>query len=570
MTVSKWIEDLVLARECNQSNVIIVDTLDPIRYKELVSAIESGVVTCRDEPYRSFVEVNLNEVIVRECSAANGSVRCSSWRSAVDSAGMPRMVTNPLALVPALMNRIAAQCRSAPTLVLMRWLTDRNVAAILSNYLVSWSHDSEFFTPEKERESLRIKGYAVSSTVIVFGSASLLPEDVLKLCTVIQPPISTLEERRRLIEAVVHSIYSTKGVKVSIEPGVAEVSSGLNLHEVHVAALRSIKVYRSVRRTVFIEMKREILRNYGLEFIEPKRGFESVGGYDILKQYLRERVIDPLKNPEIAEVYGEEAPRGIILYGYPGCGKTWLSLALAKEANVTMVKINAADFLRGIVGETEQRIRRITKLLDSLAPIIVFIDEIDQLFMAREGMISTDSGVSRRMVNMLLEWLGDENRKAFVIGATNYVENMDRAALRPGRFDDIVLVLPPDKKAREEILRIHTEVLNKPKVPVSVDYTAIAERTRLWTGAELARLTKEVRTLARIRRAKAITTDLFIEALSKIRFNREERAKRIQQMIETASSLEIANADLIQRLNEALQQEMGEEKGFEHLGTLKL
>jgi len=237
-----------------------------------------------------------------------------------------------------------------------------------------------------------------------------------------------------------------------------------------------------------------------------------------------------------------------LLYRPPGTGKTWLAKALSKEVGLPMVIIDPSTFLRGIVGETEMRVKQVTQIIESLAPIIVFIDEFDQLTLSRQAVMSTDSGVSRRMTNMLLSWLGDENRKSFIVGATNFVSDVDPAFLRPGRLDEVIPVLLPDYQARLEILKVHTSVIRK--VPLGkVDLSEVAKSTYLWTGAELEKLVIEASSLAMISNSEKVEQENFNEAMKSIEVNTSERERRLKLMIQELKKLENVNHSF---LNSAL------------------
>jgi transitional endoplasmic reticulum ATPase len=211
-----------------------------------------------------------------------------------------------------------------------------------------------------------------------------------------------------------------------------------------------------------------------------------------------------------------------------------------------MVVIEASTFLRGVVGETEARVKQVTQLIESLAPVVVFIDEFDQLALSRQAVVSTDSGVSRRMTNMLLSWLGDEGRRSFVVGATNFVNDVDPAFLRPGRMDEIIPVFYPDFKARLEILKVHTSVIRR--VPLKgVNLEEIAKKTYMWTGAELEKLVIEAASLAMSENSEYVTQEHFEEALKTIEVNVNEREQRLKQMINELRRLEIVNQTFLKR-----------------------
>ncbi|MEM3147103.1 MAG: ATP-binding protein, partial [Archaeoglobaceae archaeon] len=316
-------------------------------------------------------------------------------------------------------------------------------------------------------------------------------------------------------------------------------------HDIKTAFFESCIKARNIEVSVFTDYKIKILRDHGLFYVEPSRGFESVGGYDYLKSYIRQRIINVIKNPERASALGLRIPRGLLLYGPPGCGKTFFAKAFAKELNLPMITLSPADLLRGIVGETEARTRQLVALIESLAPIIVFIDEFDQLAIGRDRAFMGDSGVSRRMQNMLLEWLGDEKRKAFIVGATNFVGSLDPAFIRPGRIDEIVLMLYPDAEARKQIINVQMNVLRK--IPAKdINLEEISSKTFLFSGAELEKLVIETASRAFIKNRDYVTQEDFDEALGIFKINTDERLKRIQQMISEIQTLESVNQAFLQ------------------------
>jgi len=499
-----WLEQLKLSRQANLSNVFLIETEDPVRLRQL----EAFLI---DNFPGSFYRYVLQ---TQELISASGDVQR----------------VNPLKLLQLLRSKIST--------VLLYWVTTSTEAKNLLPFIVTSSQDDSVYMPEEARHSERIKP---SSLVIVAHSLEYFPENVRRMCVEISPPISTTEERLKVLEGIATQALNFLGISLKVREQHVQSTSGLNLHEVESAALLSLRMYKDLRAEVFRDFKIQALKRHGLEIIYPTRGFESVGGYGYLKHWFKTRIVDAFKNPELLQQYGESLPRGVLLYGYPGTGKTWFSKALAKELGLPMIKLTASDFLRGIVGETEARVRKIVKLLESLAPAVVFIDEIDQLFLSRGQVLSTDSGVSRRLQNMLLDWLGDENRRTFVIGATNYVEQIDFAALRVGRFDKIVFVGIPDFEARKSILRVHFEVVRKPKVKISVDYDEVAKLTWLWTGAEIENLVRETLTEARINRQNP-STELVKKVMRTMNVDIESRKQEIKRMLDVAKSL--ANIDI--------------------------
>ena len=160
------------------------------------------------------------------------------------------------------------------------------------------------------------------------------------------------------------------------------------------------------------------------------------------------------------------------------------------------------------------------------------------------------------MTNMLLSWLGDESRRSFIVGATNFVSDVDPAFLRPGRLDEVIPVFYPDLRAREEILRVHTSVVRK--VPLKdVDIKAVAERTYLWTGAELEKLVIESASLAMVEGSEFVTQRHFDEAMSSIEVNVAEREKKLKLMVQELSRLENVNRSFLKLALESFTKAEG-------------
>lgn len=233
--------------------------------------------------------------------------------------------------------------------------------------------------------------------------------------------------------------------------------------------------------------------------------------------------------------------------------ETWIAKALAKELGLPFVYLRPSDFLRGIVGETEGRVKQVISIIEALAPVIVFIDECDQLLVSRASVMSTDSGVSSRMTSGLLEWLGGEERKAFVIGATNWVEKIDSAFLRPGRMDKTALILTPDLAARKGIMRVHLEVLKHRPVK-DVDYDLLASKTEWWSGAELEALVNEASWIA-VEKDVPITTDVLTASMQNISPDIGERKKKVQTYIGTYKTLENQDPYFLQQIKAAYEQD---------------
>lgn len=513
--MTSWIEDLALRRNSQNSNVFLVETLDFMRIDQLRKLLKEGKFEkmIPGVTYDSYLEHDIQTGITTDLR--NGE----------------KLSMDPEGPYGQLDKNLRRKKSSAVCIIKYPIIPGHGDA--LSNLIVPWSQDPVM--------------YLTKSTVVIFtASLGLFNDNVRRLCYQISIPPSDADERRTILQSIVDSIgdlmkerYGQKTKPITFDERHINASSGLTLHDTESAALESFFLKRSLDVGVFTDYKVKILKNYGIEWVEPRRGFESVGGYQYLKDYILKRVVRVLTNPEEARRYGLDIPKGILLFGPPGTGKTYFSKAVAKESGLPMLKISPADFLRGIVGETEARVKQLTQLIETMTPCISFVDEFDQLSMRRDAQFAGDSGVSRRMQNMLLDWLGDENRKSFVIGATNFID-LDPAFIRPGRIDEIILVLPPDQEARQQILKVHIALRKTPVAP-NLNLPDLARDTYMWSGAELERLVKEASALAMDANAKTVTTDHFGDAVKSFEVNADGRSVNIRAMIEKMKSLEAVN-----------------------------
>jgi 26S proteasome subunit P45 family/AAA family ATPase, CDC48 subfamily len=268
----------------------------------------------------------------------------------------------------------------------------------------------------------------------------------------------------------------------------------------------------------FINALKEIipsaLREIHIEV--PRVRWEDVGGLENVKQELREAVEWPLKYPERFKKFGLRPPKGILLFGPPGTGKTLLAKAVATESGANFIAVRGPEIFSKWVGESEKMVREIFRKARMAAPAVIFIDEIDALATARG--LGGDSLVGERVVAQLLAEMDGVKalENVVVIAATNRPDLVDPALLRPGRFDRIIYVPPPDFRARLEILLIHTKATPLAK---DVDLEELARRTEGYSGADLELLVREATFLA-LREdiyAKEVSMRHFEEALKKVR-----------------------------------------------------
>ncbi len=225
-------------------------------------------------------------------------------------------------------------------------------------------------------------------------------------------------------------------------------------------------------------------------FIEvPTVHWEEVGGLDEVKQALMEAVEWPIKRPEVFTSMGIRPPKGILLHGPPGCGKTLLARAVCTESEANFISIKGPEIFSKWVGESEKAIREIFRKGRMAAPAVIFMDEIDSLAPRRGGGYS-DSGVTERVISQLLTELDglETLQNVVVIAATNRPDILDPALLRPGRFDRLIYVPAPDDGSRTQILQIHTKIM---PLASDIDLAFLTKATKGYSGADIQAMCNE-------------------------------------------------------------------------------
>ena len=252
--------------------------------------------------------------------------------------------------------------------------------------------------------------------------------------------------------------------------------------------------------------------------------FKDVAGLDEEKNELIE-VVDFLKEPKKFQEMGAKIPRGILLCGKPGTGKTLIAKAIAGEAGVPFISMSGSEFIEMFAGLGASRVRKLFEKAKKIAPCIIFIDEIDAIGARRTNASGAESENNQTLNQLLVEMDGfDTNETVIVLAATNRPEMLDKALLRPGRFDRQITIAAPDARGREEILKIHGK--NK-KFASDINLKDIAEDTAGFTGAELANVLNEAAIVATINKHKKIQMSDLEEAVKKVTVGLEKHSRVI-------------------------------------------
>ena len=257
-----------------------------------------------------------------------------------------------------------------------------------------------------------------------------------------------------------------------------------------------------------------------------KVSFDDIAGLDEEKDELKE-IVEFLKKPKKFTEMGAKIPKGVLLYGKPGTGKTLIAKAIAGEADVPFISMSGSEFIEMFAGLGASRVRKLFDKARKLAPCIVFIDEIDAIGSRRTSNSGAETENNQTLNQLLVEMDGFSSEETIIIlAATNRPEMLDKALLRPGRFDRQITIPAPDLKGREEILKIHSK---DKKLAEDVSLQSIAEDTAGFTGAELANILNEAAIIATKKEHEAITNADLDEAVKKVTVGLEKTSRKISE-----------------------------------------
>ncbi|TFG03840.1 MAG: AAA family ATPase [Promethearchaeota archaeon] len=262
----------------------------------------------------------------------------------------------------------------------------------------------------------------------------------------------------------------------------------------------------------------------GMEVVDsvPDISYEDVGGLEEQLQEVRETVELPLLKPELFKKVGIDPPKGVLLYGAPGTGKTLVAKAVAHETNATFIRIIGSELVQKFIGEGARLVREIFNLAKDKAPTILFIDELDAIGSQRLKIATSgDREVQRTLMQLLSELDGFEQRgDVKIIGATNRIDILDPALLRPGRFDRMIDFPIPDQEARTAIFKIHMRALNTEQ---KINIRKLVDTTEGATGADIKAICTEAGMFAIRKEAEMIIENDFIQAVNKVMHKLKEK-----------------------------------------------
>lgn len=370
-----------------------------------------------------------------------------------------------------------------------------------------------------------------AKTIIILASEIEIPKELKNLITIIEFSLPNDEEIKSefiRLSQLIEIKFDQKFLENLIRS-----SQGLSIEQIRRILSKSIVKYGSINKNtvdmILIEKRQIINQTKILEFEDSKISFKDIGGLENLKKWLEIRKTGFTTK---AKLYGLPTPRGLLLTGIQGTGKSLTAKAIATEWNLPLLKLDIGKLFGGILGESENRIRKMIEVSEALAPCIIWIDEIDKAFNVQSK--NSDSGTSDRVLGTFINWLSEKKSKVFVIATANNFSVLPLEIIRKGRFDEIFFIGLPNLNERKNILLVFLKRL-RPKNYGIFDIQTLAQNSEGFSGAELEQSIVEAMHIA-FNEKREFTNEDILQGLREIVPISQIDTKRIKQIEELALS----------------------------------
>jgi SpoVK/Ycf46/Vps4 family AAA+-type ATPase len=548
----KWIEDGLLKRRSNYSPVICFETTDPKRLQQLRTFIANDAELKRFEYLFVYDQWN---GLYRLAPSATGLGEEPYKKTVGSTVLMQRLGEEGGALTQfkAVLKEVDTFLKKHRCLFLIQNVAEHREAETgLQAALRSWAIDP----------ALVSKGSMIF--LVTAEVDRILDSFTRELTVIISVESSSKGEREQIITSTARELEVKLDEEQQAELVMA--TAGLNLHQMESILLEAYFTTKGFPLFTIKTLKSNLVKRSGvLEVKDPELGFQDIGGYQVIKEFIQKYVINVLRYADRAKRFALPLPRGILLFGPPGTGKSLFANALAREVNLPFINLVTENIYSKWLGESGQNLKNAITLAEKMSPAIVFIDEIDR-FGKRGGSADSAGEETRRVFSQFLEWLGRTDRQSIIVGTTNVPEHLDEAFTRTGRFDYKIPFLYPGEGARLDILLVHLGLKggHRNRAPMSVPDDElirflsedIVPVTRNFSGAELEELVVRAKRNAFDRAATGLAPQDLIFAARTFRVDEGQRRATIETCLEQARKFTDDQSFL-----DSLEREMGVELG---------
>lgn len=358
-------------------------------------------------------------------------------------------------------------------------------------------------------DNLYREGY--NCTVIIASSQLYIPSEIENYITILDIPLPTSNE----IISILNEFKNTLKIEVD-EDTLDEITlslKGLNQFQINqilnLAYQNGGYLNKSDKRIILNEKQQFIKKSGLLELIDFKESIKDIGGLENLKEWL-DKKSKVFKNLDKAIKFGVDIPKGIMLVGMPGCGKSLTAKATARLFEVPLVRLDIGRLMGKYVGESEENMRKALNLSESISPCVLWIDEIEKAF-SGVGGDGGGSDVTTRLFGQFLTWMQEKENTVFIVATANDISKIPPEFFRKGRFDELFFVDLPNEDERKKILEIH--IKKRKKWHRDIDIISLMKKTKGYNGADLEYVVKETIEMAFIEDKNKITTDDFMKTI---------------------------------------------------------
>jgi SpoVK/Ycf46/Vps4 family AAA+-type ATPase len=325
-------------------------------------------------------------------------------------------------------------------------------------------------------------------TVVLISPTMKLPFELQKDITVIDFDLPDVTDLEKLLDARIQELKQSGNIEIHVDPQAKErilaAARGLTLNEAENVFAKTLVMARKLTDEeipIILSEKEQAIRKTGmLEYYHPQEQFEDVGGLDLLKSWLLKRTS---AFGERAKEFGLPSPRGVLLLGVQGCGKSLCAKAVATLWRLPLLRLDVGRVFSDLVGSSERNVREAIKVAESVAPCILWVDEIEKAFAGTQSSAFSDAGTSARVFGTFLTWLQEKEAPVFVIATANNIHLLPPELLRKGRLDDIFFVDLPTRAERVTVFAIH--IRRRGRDPAKFDFDKLAAASEGFSGAEI-------------------------------------------------------------------------------------
>lgn len=381
---------------------------------------------------------------------------------------------------------------------------------------------------------------AYNATIFIVSSKLHIPGELEDMITVYDVPLPKIDE----IKAVINEFVTDIEIEVSddIIGEIAQSFKGMN--EFQIKQILNLAYQESGSLTeddkqLILKQKEQLIKKAGLlEILTVNESIDDIGGLENLKEWLYKKEVIFSQIDKAAQ-FGVDIPKGIMIVGMPGCGKSMAAKATARLFEVPLVRLDVGRLLGKYVGESEDNMRRALKLSEAISPCVLWIDEIEKAF-SGVGASGGGSDVTTRLFGQFLTWMQEKDSSVFIVATANDISRIPPEFLRKGRFDELFYVDFPNKVERKKILEIH--LIKRKKWNKDIDIISIVKDTEGYNGADLESIVKEAVETCFIEDRDKVTTEDLKNAKANIKSISVTLEKRIREIKETTKDMDLKPA----------------------------